>query len=179
ASAEIGVATANMLPQLTLSATYGSESADALFSPGSGIWSLGAALTQPLFQGGRLLHERRAAVAAFDAAAAQYRNVIVTAFQNVADALRALQSDGAAVAAAAAAEHAAADSLAASRRQFRTGAINYVALLTAEQAYQQAHISLVQAVAARFSDTAALFQALGGGWWNRSDVVAGAPVTQR
>ena len=170
ASAQVGVATANMLPQLTLSASYGSESTGALFVPGSSVWSLGAGLTQPLFEGGTLLHRRRAAIAAFDAAAAQYRNTVVTAFQNVADALRALQSDADAVNAQAAAQTAASDSLAASRRQFRAGAISYLSLLNAEQTYQQARITLVQAEAGRYSDTAALFQALGGGWWNRTDV---------
>jgi outer membrane protein TolC len=94
----------------------------------------------------------------------------VTAFQNVADSLRALQTDAAAVNAEAAAEKAAADSLAASQRQFHAGAITYLALLSAEQTYELARINAVQAMAARFADTAALFQALGGGWWNRSDV---------
>jgi len=171
ASAEIGVATANMPPQLTLSASYGSETTGALFGPGTAIWSLGAGLMQPFFEGGTLLHRRRAAIAAFDAAAAQYRNTVVTAFQNVADALRALQSDAQAVDAQAAAERAATDSLAASRRQFRIGTISYLALLDTERTYQQARINLVQAEATRYSDTVALFQALGGGWWNRRDVV--------
>ncbi|MBB5500914.1 efflux transporter outer membrane subunit [Paraburkholderia sp. MM5384-R2] len=171
ASAEIGVATANMLPQLTLSAAYGSETNDALFSPGSAIWNLGAGLTQPLFEGGTLLHRRRAAIDAFDAAAAQYRNTVISAFQNVADALRALQSDADAVVAEAAAERAAADSLAVSQREFHVGAISYLALLDAQRTYQQARISLVQTQATRYSDTVALFQAVGGGWWNRSDVV--------
>ena len=171
ASAQIGVATANMLPQITLSASYGSQSTRALFAPGSSIWNVGAGLAQPLFEGGRLLHERRAAIAAYDAAAAQYRDTVITAFQNVADVLRALESDADALAAQTTAERAAADSLAASRRQFRIGAISYLSLLTAEQAYQQARVGRVQAEATRFSDTAALFQALGGGWWNRKDIM--------
>ncbi|HKT95371.1 MAG TPA: efflux transporter outer membrane subunit [Paraburkholderia sp.] len=170
ASAEVGVATANMLPQLTLSAAYGSETADTLFGPGTAIWNLGAGLVQPLFEGGTLLHRRRAAIAAFDEAAAQYRYTVLTAFQNVADALRALQSDADAVNAEVAAERAAADSLAASQRQFHTGAISYLALLDAERTYQQVRISEVVARATRYSDTVALFQALGGGWWNRTDV---------
>ncbi|RKP46351.1 efflux transporter outer membrane subunit [Trinickia fusca] len=170
ASAEVGVATANMLPQLTLSAAYGSETANVLFGPGTAIWNLGAGLMQPLFEGGTLLHRRRAAIAAFDEAAAQYRATIITAFQNVADALRSLQSDADAVNAEVAAERAAADSLAASQREFRNGAISYLALLDAERTYQQARIGEVQAVATRYSDVVALFQALGGGWWNRGDV---------
>jgi NodT family efflux transporter outer membrane factor (OMF) lipoprotein len=170
ASAEVGVATANMLPQLTLSAGYGSETADTLFGPGTAIWNLGAGLVQPLFEGGTLLHRRRAAIAAFDEAAAQYRYTVLTAFQNVADALRALQSDADALNAEVAAKRAAADSLGASQRQFHTGAISYLALLEAERTYQQTLLSEVQARGTRYSDTVALFQALGGGWWNRADV---------
>ncbi|WP_080427602.1 efflux transporter outer membrane subunit [Burkholderia ubonensis] len=170
ASAEIGVATANLLPQLTLSAAYGSETAQTLFGPGTAVWNIGAGLLQPLFEGGTLLHRRRAAIAAYDAAAAQYRVTVVTAFQNVADALRALQSDANAVNAQAAAERAAADSLAASQRQFRIGEISHLALLDAQRTYQQARIGEIQARVARYSDVVALFQALGGGWWNRADV---------
>ena len=172
ASAEIGVATANMLPQLTLSGSYGSQTNGTLFTPGSAIWSLGAGLTQPLFEGGKLYYQRKAAIAAYEAAAAQYRTTVLTAFQNVADSLRAVQSDAEALTAQSAAEQAAADSLDAARRQFRAGAISYLSLLTAEQTYQQARLNLIEAEASRFSDTAALFQALGGGWWNRSDVAA-------
>ena len=172
ASAEIGVAIANMLPQLNLSAALGTTGTGALFQPGTGIWSVAGALTQPLFEGGALLHRKRATEAAFDEAAAQYRQTVLTAFQSVADTLRALQSDADALSAQLAAEHAAADSLAVARRQFQLGSGTYLTLLNAEQTYQQAHIALVQAQAARFSDTAALFQALGGGWWNRVDVAA-------
>jgi NodT family efflux transporter outer membrane factor (OMF) lipoprotein len=174
ASAEIGVATANMLPQLTLTGSYGSEAIGNLFTSAGTVWSLGAGVTQPIFEGGKLYYERKAAVAAYKAAAAQYRNAVLTAFQNVADALRALQLDADAVAAQSAAEQAAADSLAAARRQFAVGAISYLSLLTAEQTYQQARLGLIEAQASRFSDTAALFEALGGGWWNRSDVAATA-----
>jgi outer membrane protein TolC len=117
-----------------------------------------------------LLHKQRAAEAAFDQAAAQYRSAVIAAFQNVADALHALQSDADTLKAATAAQQAAAASLDITRRQLQLGAVNYLALLTAENAYQQALGSLVQAQAGRFADTAALFQALGGGWWNRTDL---------
>jgi NodT family efflux transporter outer membrane factor (OMF) lipoprotein len=172
ASAQIGVATANMLPQLSLSASLGSVSSGALLQPGTGVWSLGGSLLQPLFEGGTLLHKKRASEAAFGEAAAQYRNTVLTAFQNVADALHALQLDADALNAQLASEHAAAESLTVARRQFQYGSITYLTLLNAEQTYQQAHIALVEAQAARFSDTAALFQALGGGWWNRADLVS-------
>ncbi len=169
ANAQIGVATAAMLPQITLSADTGSVAtryAD-LFRAGTGFWTLGANLAQPLFEGGALLHRRRAAVASAEQAAAQYRSTVLSAFQNVADALEAIRNDADALAAAGRAEQASADSLAVTRRQQELGDISYLALLAAEQSYQQAVIALVQARAARLADTAALFQALGGGWWNR------------
>ncbi len=180
ASAQVGVAIANMLPQITLSASYGNTVTDiGKLLDGPGIWSLGAGLVQPIFKGGQLLHEKRAAEAAYQAAAAQYRGTVITAFQNVADALRALQSDAAALAAQLAAERSAADNLAISRRQYQDGAINYSTLLNAETTYQQAHINRVVAQATRFSDTAALFQALGGGWWNRTDLADESAGTRR
>jgi len=171
ASAQIGVAKANMLPQLTLTASGGSMATqiDQLFKSGTGFWSLAGGITQPLFEGGALLHRKRAAEAAFDEAAAQYRSTVIGAFQNVADTLQALQYDADALQAAAVAERAAADSLAIAQRQVELGDIGYVSLLVTEQAYQQAVIALVQAQANRFTDTAALFQALGGGWWNRAE----------
>jgi NodT family efflux transporter outer membrane factor (OMF) lipoprotein len=168
ASAEIGVATANEFPQISLTGSFGNTASPAggLLSPGVGIWSVGGSLAQTIFDGATLLHKKRAAVAAFDQSAAQYRGTVISAFQDVANALRALQSDADELAAATAAEAAANKSLALSREQYQLGAIPYTALLTAEQQAQQAVITRVQAQAARFSDTAALFQALGGGWWN-------------
>jgi NodT family efflux transporter outer membrane factor (OMF) lipoprotein len=176
ASAQIGVATANMLPQFTISGDVGSAalSVGSLFLPGSGVWSIAAGITQPIFHGGTLLHEKRAAEAGYDEAAAQYRSTVIGAFQNVADALRALQADAETLKAALAASRAAEDSLDLARGQFKLGAISYPALLDSQTAYQQTRIALVQAQANRFADTAALFQALGGGWWNRKDVAADA-----
>ena len=169
ASADIGVSIANRLPNITLSANAGSSATaiTQLFTSGTGFRALGANLTQPILQGGTLLHRERAAEAAYDQAAAQYRSVVLTAFQNVADTLHAIQSDADALKAAVAAEHAAAKSLEIARSQLELGQISYLALLNAEQTYQQAMINLVQALANRYADTAALFQALGGGWWNR------------
>lgn len=172
ASAQVGVATADMFPQLTLSANAGSvaNSAGSLFKTGSGIWSVGAGLVQPIFHGGTLLHQKRAAVAAYDAAAAQYRSVVLSAFQDVANVLDALQSDNRIFEAQTAAAQSAADSLDITRKQYQIGAASYLALLNAQQAYQQTRIALAQARASRYADTAALFQSLGGGWWNRDDV---------
>jgi NodT family efflux transporter outer membrane factor (OMF) lipoprotein len=171
ASAQVGVATANRLPQITLSAQGGfsATTLSELFVPGAAFWTLAGNVAHTVFDAGTLLHTQRAAEAALDQAAAQYRTTVLTAFQNVADALRALESDADALKASAAAEAAAAKSLAIARRQLALGAVNYLALLNAEQTYQQARLGLVQAEAARFADSAALFQALGGGWWNRGD----------
>jgi outer membrane protein TolC len=131
-------------------------------------------MLQPLFDAGTRLHRKRAAVAAYDEAAAQYRSTVLTSFQNVADTLRALQSDADALKAQLEAERSAGASLEIAREQFKVGAISYPSLLNAQETYLRARISLVQAQAARYADTAALFQALGGGWWNRSDLAADA-----
>jgi NodT family efflux transporter outer membrane factor (OMF) lipoprotein len=170
ASAQIGVATANLYPQLQLTASYGSTATRSrdLFGSGWDFWSLAGGLSQPIFHGGALNAQRRAAIAAFDSAAAQYQGTVLTAFQNVADALRALEFDADTLKSQSDAEAIARQSLDLTTQQFRAGAVSYVQLLTAQQAYLQTHTALVQAQAARYADTAALFQALGGGWWNRS-----------
>jgi len=172
ASAQIGIAVANRLPNITLTAAAGSSAlaVDQLFTSGTGFWTLAGTATQPIFQGGALLHKERAAKAAYVQAAEQYRSAVITAFQNVADTLHALEQDADALKAAGAAEAAAKVTLDLTGRQLQTGYANYLALLSAEQAYQQAVINLVQAQANRYADTAALFQALGGGWWNRADL---------
>ncbi|WP_083255400.1 efflux transporter outer membrane subunit [Methylobrevis pamukkalensis] len=169
ASAEVGVAIANQLPQFSITADLGasSQKLNKLLTDSGGVWSIGAGLTQPIFDGGTLFHRRKAAEAAYEAAAAQYRSTVLSAFQEVADAIRALQSDADALRASLAAHDAAAASLELTREQFQAGAVAYLNLLTAQQTYQSARLNLVSAQAARFADTAALFQALGGGWWNR------------
>jgi outer membrane protein TolC len=141
-----------------------------LASAGSGFWDLGASVVQPVFQGGTLLHKERAARAAYEQASEQYRSTVLLAFQNVADTLSALEHDADELQAAAAARDAAQTSLTLLRSQQRAGYAGYLQVLNAEQAYQLALLSQVQAEANRYADTAALFQALGGGWWNRSDV---------
>jgi NodT family efflux transporter outer membrane factor (OMF) lipoprotein len=176
ASAQIGVATAAQYPQFTLSGSYGSSSQTfgKLFDAENTAWNLAAGLTAPIFNGGSLSARRRAAEAAYDVAAAQYRATLLTAFQNVADSLRALDADAAALKAQAEAETLAAESLTLAEQQYKLGGISYLVLLDAQRSYQQTHISLVQAQAARYADTAALFQALGGGWWNRANGVPAA-----
>ena len=172
ASAQIGVATANRLPNIALTANVGSTALamSQVFKSGTGFWNLGAAVTAPVFQGGTLLHQERAAKAAYVEAAEQYRSTVLSAFQNVADTLVALEQDAEGLKTTAAAADAAKVTLDLSQRQWQSGYAGYLALLSAEQAYQQARISLVQAQANRYADTAALFQALGGGWWKRADL---------
>ncbi len=172
ATAQIGVATANMLPQITLTGSFGGEATtfSDVFAAGSGIWSIAGSLTQPLFKGGQLLHQRRAAVAAAQEADANYRATVITAFQNVSDTLHALRADADTLAAQDTAERTAAESLKLVQAQYKSGAASYLQVLTSQQSYQTAAVALVKARAQRYADTAALFQALGGGWWNRADV---------
>jgi NodT family efflux transporter outer membrane factor (OMF) lipoprotein len=164
ATAQVGVAIANLLPQVTITGDIGSSAtamAD-LFKAGTGFWSVGAGLTQTLFEGGTLIHRKRAADAALDQAGALYRTAVLTAFQNVADSLHALDTDADGLSAADRAEKAARKSLEVVRRQLELGSVGYLALVNAEQTYQRAVISLTQARVNRYADTAALFQALGG-----------------
>jgi NodT family efflux transporter outer membrane factor (OMF) lipoprotein len=174
ATAQIGVATANMLPQITLSASYGQDAAKwaNIFSPSSNVYALIGSITQPIFKGGQLMHQRRAAVAAAQEAAANYQATVITAFQNVSNTLYALQADADGLAAQTTAERSAADSLTLVQAQYKSGGASYLQVLSSEQTYQTAAVALVKARALRFADTAALFQALGGGWWNRNDALA-------
>jgi NodT family efflux transporter outer membrane factor (OMF) lipoprotein len=176
ASAQIGVATANRLPNITLSGNAGSNALaiGQVFGPGTGFWNIGAALLAPIFDGGTLLHQQRGARAAYQQSAEQYRSTVLTAFQNVADTLSALEHDAEALKSTAAATDSAKTSLDLSRLRYKDGYDAYLAVLTAEQTYQQQRLSLVQAQAALFADTAALFQALGGGWWHQPELMAGA-----
>jgi len=172
ASALVGVAIANRLPLLNLTAMGGSQANyfRDLFAPGNGFWTIAASLTQPVFDGGTLLHKARSAWAALDQAKAQYRATTLSAFQNVADALAALQADANAVQAATTAAEAAAAALRIVHIQVNLGQTAYLSILNAEQTALQAQLTLIQARASRLADTAGLFQALGGGWWHRADV---------
>jgi NodT family efflux transporter outer membrane factor (OMF) lipoprotein len=171
ASAAVGVATADLLPQFAISADLGSSALalGKLFTPYTQFWDAGASLTETLFDAGALIHKRRAAYAALDQAGAQYRAAVVLACQNVADTLRALKADADALDASATAERAAKKTFDLAQKQRALGTISLVTVLNAEQAYNTAALSSVQAQANRYADTAALFQALGGGWWNRKE----------
>jgi NodT family efflux transporter outer membrane factor (OMF) lipoprotein len=168
ASAEVGVSLANMLPQFTINANTGSAALEInkLFTSYTGFWTIGASLTQTLFDSGALIYRKHAADAALDEAGAQYRAAVILACENVADTLRALQADADALKASAAADEATRASFEMARQQYQIGTLSVVGLLDAEQSYQHAEIALVQAQANRYADTAGLFQALGGGWWN-------------
>lgn len=168
ASAQIGIATAERLPSIQLTADAGRSALaiSQLFTSGTGFWGIAASLTAPIFQGGQLLHQERAAKAAYVQAAQQYRSTVLAAFENVADTLVALQQDAQALKAAAAAVRAADRTLYLSQLQLHHGYIGMFELLAAEQADQQAQLTLLQDEADRFADTAALYQALGGGWWH-------------
>jgi NodT family efflux transporter outer membrane factor (OMF) lipoprotein len=172
ASANVGIAVANQLPQFAITGDLGTaaNSFAKMFTSGTGFWSIAGAITQPIFDGGALEHRKRAAVAAYDASAARYRGAVLAAFQDVANALHAVEVDAEALKAQVLAEQSARDSLELARQQYKIGAINYLTLLNAQQAYENALVNRVRAQATRYSDTVALFQALGGGWWNRSDV---------
>ncbi len=168
ASAQIGVATANFFPQITLTANYGwiSTMLSTLFNGVNSVWAYGGNLVQPLFEGGTLIAKRRAAIEVYAQAAAQYQQTVLQAFQNVADALNALEIDAKNLRAEAQAENSAQANFILARKQYKLGAISYLSLLNAQLQYQQTSISRIRAEAQRYADTAALFQALGGGWWN-------------
>jgi NodT family efflux transporter outer membrane factor (OMF) lipoprotein len=177
ATAQVGVAIANMLPQLTITGTKGgtAEIFSQMFRDGNVFWSLVGNVAQTFFDGGALLAKKRAADAGVDQAEAQYRGTVVTAFQNVADTLHALDADADVLKAALKSEQAARKTLNITDKQRAIGQVNLLAVLNAEQAYQTATQATIAARANRLSDTAALFQALGGGWWNRG----GGDIAQR
>jgi NodT family efflux transporter outer membrane factor (OMF) lipoprotein len=170
ASAAVGVAIADLLPQFAITADVGSSALKLgnLFTPYTGFWDAGASLTQALFDAGALIHKKHAADAALDQAAELYRAAVILACQNVADTLRAIEADADAHKASADAEQAAKKTFDLAQKQRVLGTIGLVAVVNAEQAYSSAALSEIQARANRYADTAALFQALGGGWWNRT-----------
>jgi NodT family efflux transporter outer membrane factor (OMF) lipoprotein len=174
ANAQVGVAIAAMLPQFSVTGNGGGNADEFawMFRTGGPFWSIVGGVSQPIFEGGTLLHRKRAANAALKQAAAQYQSTVIAAYQNVADTLHASLSDADTLAADVDAENAAKVTYDLTRRQLEAGYVNYLALLSAETTYQQALLTRVQAQATRYGDTVALFQALGGGWWNRKQVAA-------
>lgn len=171
ATASVGVSIANMLPQVNLTGSYSTSGASPskLFTADSIAWSVAASVSQKLLDGGTLYHTKEASVATYEQDLAKYKSTVISAFQDVANSLRAIQYDAKALQAQAAAETAAKASLTMAQEQYKTGAVDYPTVSTAQQTYQNARISRVKAQATRYSDTVALYQALGGGWWNRVD----------
>ncbi|MBD8907633.1 efflux transporter outer membrane subunit [Methylorubrum zatmanii] len=179
ASANVGVAVANRLPQFSITATAGASAVRLaqLANPGAAFFTIIGQATQPIFDAGTLYRRQRASEETLNQAQAQYRATVIAAFQNVADSLRALQADAKAVAAASAAEKATGESLGLIRKQYAAGAVNATQVLIAQQSYLSALVTSAGARATQYADTAALFQALGGGWWNRTDVAPPPPET--
>ena len=172
ASAQVGVATANQYPQFSLSGSYGYTSPETskLFNNTMSFWSIGGGLAAPIFNAGALSAKRREAEAAYDQAAAQYKSTVLSAFQNVADTLRALEFDALTLKQQAEVAAMTKDTLDLTLKQYKLGGVSSLVLLDAKRTYQAARINLVQAQANRYADTAALFQAMGGGWWNRPEL---------
>jgi NodT family efflux transporter outer membrane factor (OMF) lipoprotein len=173
ASAQIGVTTANLLPNLSLTAAYGYTGNIVLnlINNQNKVWNIISQYAQPIFHGGALLSQRRAAIAAYQQAYAQYRQTVLQAFQNVADCLKAIEMDAQRLQAQQYAENLAKQSLVLYQTQFKLGGVSYIDLFNAQQQYQQILLNRIQAQAARYSDTVALFQSLGGGWWHKNKCV--------
>ena len=180
ASANVGVAIAARLPTFPLTASGGSQATTFtdLFSGANLFWTVTGAVAAPIYEGGQLKHRQKSAEALLDQAKAQYRGTALAAFQNVADSLQALEGDARALDAAAAVARATARSLAAAQKQLAQGEGSALPVLTAEQAQLQARSAVTQARAARLADTAALYQSLGGGWWNRTDFADATPTSE-
>ncbi len=171
ATASVGVSIANLLPQVNLSGSASTSAAKtgSLFTGDSMAWSVAASVSQKLLDGGSLFHQKEASVAQYEQSLALYKSVVNSAFEDVANALRAIQFDAKTLQSQSASEKAARDSLNMAQEQYKTGAVDYPTVSTAQQTYQSAVIARVKAQATRYTDTVALYQALGGGWWNRSD----------
>jgi NodT family efflux transporter outer membrane factor (OMF) lipoprotein len=178
ASADIGVATAAMFPSFSLTGTYGTAGASAgsLFAGAGRFWSVGPSMDIPVFQGGRLWYGRQAAIDAYQQAAANYRQVVLESFAQVADALKALEFDAQAVQKQAEAQATAQEALRLLQANYRAGLVTYLELLAADVQLHQVNIAYLQALAQRHQDTVGLFVALGGGWWNRPDAAAQRPA---
>ena len=174
ASANVGVATAALYPQITLSGSAGLLGTS--FTSGGDIWNFGAALAQPIFNGGALRAEKRKAVAAYEEAGANYQQVVLLAFEQVADSLRAIDHDAQTLQARTEAAGQAELTFHTASQRYDAGGISQLAVLDAQRQYLQTALDRVNSAASRYSDSAALFQALGGGWWNEKQPIAATPT---
>lgn len=179
ASAQVGVASADRFPKLSLSASYGTQASQTGDLFRGDIWTLGANLTAPLFRFNELGNQYKAAQAAYQQTAADYQLTVLNAFREVADTLRQIETDAERLQAQHQAWVAAEEALKLTRLQYELGAASYLQLLSAQQQHAQAKAAYVQAQAARYQDTVALFQALGGGWTGRSSAPAGDTAAAR
>jgi len=161
ASANVGVATANLFPQITLTGSYGPEGTQ--LSHLVDVWSVSAGLTQPIFHGGQLRARKRSAEDAYEAAAAAYRQTVLQGLQQVADALRALEQDALQLGAREGAQRDAAASARVAERRYAAGGLSQLSLLDTQRQELQTRLDRTLAQAQRLSDTAALYEALGGG----------------
>ena len=168
ASAKIGVATALMFPSFSLNGTFGTSGTNFgnLTASSGKFWSIGPVATIPLFQGTTLWFGRKAAIDAYQQSRANYRQTVLSAFEQVADSLKALEHDAEALQAQVEAKNTAQEALKLLQANYHAGLVDYLAVLTADVQYHETSIAYLQAVAQRYQDTVALFVALGGGWWN-------------
>jgi NodT family efflux transporter outer membrane factor (OMF) lipoprotein len=180
ATANIGVATAALFPSFTLSADIGKNVSDLtqIFKSAGSFWSFGAGVSQPFFKGGTLWYQRKAAIEANQASLAEYKQVVVSAFQQVADTLKALEHDAQLLKAQSQALSSAQEALQLVQANYAGGMVNYLQVIIANNQYQQAKLGYIQAQALRLQDTAALFVALGGGWWNGPATAVGTSPGQ-
>ncbi|HZT51260.1 MAG TPA: efflux transporter outer membrane subunit [Stellaceae bacterium] len=168
ASAAVGVATAQLYPSITLSAasTQQSISLETLFHGASTVWNVAGGLTAPIFHGGELEAQRRRTERVFDATLADYEQTVLQAFGQVADVLEALSHDAELLADQQRALASAQASLDLTRRSYAIGSVGILQVLDAQRLVQQARLGYVRAKAQRYLDTAQLFVAMGGGWWD-------------
>jgi NodT family efflux transporter outer membrane factor (OMF) lipoprotein len=173
-SARIGIATAQLYPEITLSAGLSASSLNggALFDPSGLVWSIAGGLTQPIFDGGRRKAQQRAALADFKASAADYRQTVLLSFGQVADVLQSLTHDADLLASQQRALELASESQRLQRVNYSAGGVGLLDLLDAQRQYQQARIGYVRAQAQRYQDTIQLMVAMGGGWWDANLTVS-------
>jgi NodT family efflux transporter outer membrane factor (OMF) lipoprotein len=165
ASANVGVATANLYPEIVLSGSAGALGTS--FASGGSVWNVGASLTQPIFNGGALRAEKRKALAAYDEASSTYQETVLQGFREVADALRAIDHDAQALQARTEAAAQAEGAYRIAGQRYGSGGISQLALLDAQRQQLQTAFDRLASQSSRYSDSATLFQALGGGWWNQ------------
>ena len=170
ASANVGLATANLYPQIVLSGSVGGIGTS--FTKGADVWSVGASLAQPIFNGGALQAEKRKSVAAYEEAGSAYQQTLLQAFREVADALTAIEKDAQTLQARSEAAAQAEVTYQIAEQRFHAGGISQLALLDAQRQYLQTMLDRTTSAASRYTDSASLFQALGGGWWNETQTSA-------